>query len=402
MGPQKARKTRPTYHYFYGSTDETPPSPQVSEGDVLFGESLVQTDNEEDTPNSSSRNLQQLIITTSPGGTLYQPSEGEPLTKTAIRRSARNKKGWLSSFSDAFLNIGGSHRIGHVTRVVVLIVMMLMMCTLIMVVKPRPVASATGAINGGPTPPLHITFPVVDRAEYGDPASNIINAALFDPNLLFVAGKINAATGASLRSNTNVDPVLKVPFPTGAFWTNLVMNPAANGFSFPIVSYPYAFQWSENVLQVSYPAFRRRVDAISIRDIFEPELSFGVVEQTSKRHITRFDPLSVTLRFYTTGRGGDGYWESYLVHGSPYITAKYMNTKPSLKALSTFQRIMCPYDVQGTSDDGDNNVIDGTSRSLKWAVCTPSEVSFDRIYIISSIADISHNLFVRGVATLAL
>jgi hypothetical protein len=383
---KREARSRPTYHYFYGSTntDEIPLSPQVSENDVLFGESLVPTDNEEDTPNSSARDLRQLVITNGFSNSSLDQlgEEAEPFLtdKKGRPMSPQCEKGCFSKVFECFLNIGGSHPVGHVARVIVLVTMTVLMYTLMTVLKPRAPTSATGSVNRGPTPTLQIPYPIVDRAEYDDPASKVINAALFDPSLLFNMGKINEATGASLKSNTNVDPVLKVPFPTGAFWTNLVMDATANGYSFPIVSYPYAFKWSDSILQVSYPFIRRRIDTRSVRDIFEPDVSFGVLEQVSKRHITRFDPLSVTLRFYTAGITDDGYWESYIVHGSPYITVKYLDAKPVLKALSTFQKVMCPFDADGNYYDGGDgsNMIDGSpTRKLKWGVCTPSDVSVD-------------------------
>lgn len=439
MGPQttptsgsgrKDGQSRPQYHYFYGSTDEIPLSPQISESEILFGESLVPTDNEEEMPNSSARDLQQLVVTNGngnssgtkgggrrvqPGSLLYQMDnhhESEPLIMTGNKSGSgsnnhvhlKNKnshnnsllhskklnennhsystslnsndsRGWLDVFLERFLNVGGNYPVAHVTRVIVLVAMMIFMCTLVMVLKPRTPKSPTGATYGGATPSLAIPYPIVDRSTYGDPASKIINQALFAPSLLFNMGKVDRATGGSLRSSTDVDPILKVPFPTGAFWTNLVMKEAPNGFSYPIVSYPYAFQWSNDILQASYPVIRRRVEERSISDLFEPDVSFGTHEAISKRHITRFDPLSVALRFYTTGTG---FWESFIVHGSPYITIEYNSATPVLKALSNFQKVMCPFDADGNYYDGDEDLmIDGlpSSRKLKWGVCTPSDVS---------------------------
>jgi hypothetical protein len=51
------------------------------------------------------------------------------------------------------------------------------------------------------------------------------------------------------------------------------------------------------------------------------------------------------LRFYSDGSkdgGRTGYWESYIVQGSPYITARYYGLTPELTALSDFENIGCP------------------------------------------------------------
>lgn len=386
MGQKKEPRVRPQYHYFYGSTeDQLPNSPQISEStDVLIGESLVPTDNEEETPKNSARDLRQLVVTNGSNNNkaalgVYELGEGEPLLMTngSTRIPAsKEEKDWFSSCIESVLNVRGVYPVGHLTRVFVFVTMMLLMCTLIMVLKPRTPISTTGAINGGVTPSLSIPFEVVDRAEYGDPASKIVSVELFEPSLLFNAGKKVKAKGTSLRSNTNVDPVLKVPFPTGAFWTNLVMEPQSDGLSYPIVAYPYAYKWSDSMLQASYPVIRRKVDKLSVRDQFQPDVTFHTREAISRRHITRFDPLSVTLRYYTSD---DGFWESYIVHGSPYITIMYNEATPVLKALSTFGNVMCPFDAGGNYYDGDEStMVDGlppSHRKLKWGVCTPSDVS---------------------------
>ena len=60
-----------------------------------------------------------------------------------------------------------------------------------------------------------------------------------------------------------------------------------------------------------------------------------------------FDPLSVTLRFNTAGdnkddgSGRQSYWETYLVHGSPYVTVAYNKVTPVLTALSIFTSFGC-------------------------------------------------------------
>ena len=119
--------------------------------------------------------------------------------------------------------------------------------------------------------------------------------------------------------------------------------------------YPYGYKWGEHpiTLQLSYPPLRRMVDNLSVRDIFNPDLILGSVEDVARRYILRFDPLSVTLRFCLTycdddidldtddskieaeksrgvnrvgennitrkkqtSKSASSYWESYLVQGT--------------------------------------------------------------------------------------
>ena len=123
--------------------------------------------------------------------------------------------------------------------------------------------------------------------------------------------KAKAATTGTDTKTTKANeklamPLLRVPFPSEAFWTNLVIQPTPDrGLSYPIMSYPYGYKWNPSLLQVSYPPLRRLSDDISIRDIFNPDLTFSTEETITKRNIVRFDPLSVTLRYYGNQVNGE-------------------------------------------------------------------------------------------------
>jgi endoglucanase Acf2 len=194
-----------------------------------------------------------------------------------------------------------------------------------------------------------------------------MDVSLFHPSLLY-RGRIlkedeeSTATSQTVAGSNSNDrrrlanqpkPFFRVPFPTGAFWTNLVMLPQngkasqkdENQFSYPIVAYPYSFQWSSlGKLQASYSAARRVAQAKTIQDEFAPDITLGSVEDINTRHVVQFDSLSVTLRFYS----GDfkHSWETYIVQGSPYITAVYSGLSPELRALSDFNDISCPPTLQ--------------------------------------------------------
>jgi endoglucanase Acf2 len=203
-----------------------------------------------------------------------------------------------------------------------------------------------------PVKAKEVPFPTVHRSTYGTPASDIINPSFFSSDKFHpFLDKNNADLSNEGNAKDKINsPLLNVPIPTGAFWTNLVVEPTPDeGKSYPIMVYPFAYNWSpKNMIQASYPPLRRMTDAISIRDIFNADLSFSTKESMPDRHITNFDPLSVTLRFHDDQ---DKYWESYLVQGSPYITLKYQETTPNIIPLSIFTNFFCLRDSDGKFQD---------------------------------------------------
>jgi len=288
-----------------------------------------------------------------------------------------------------------------------------------------------------------VPFSAVDRRDYNVDPSQIVFPELFHPSLRhsgLVSGvnQDGSTTTRSEQDDTDTDDnnstttttttttttkdsgaLLKVPMPTGAFWTNLVIQPTADhGISYPVMSYPYGYKWSDLELQVSYPPLRRLVDPISIRDIFNPDLRLSIKETIVRRHVMKFDPLSVTLRFY--GDDSDGfssssssksssrttsssqedvddenspYWESYLVQGSPYITIHYKEVTPILTPLALFMNFVCPRDVHGNylqqvpnyiplSQNGGNHLPRGRDA---FGVCVMENSSNDKRIILTGV-----------------
>jgi hypothetical protein len=226
----------------------------------------------------------------------------------------------------------------------------------------------------------HIPFPAIDRLVYSNvEVSTIVDPGLFHPSLRYSPSDSETEHGR---------PLLKVPFPTGAFWTNLVMEPTPElSLSFPAMAYPYGFKWSPSLLQISYPPIRRLTDKVSVRDIFNPDLTLSVSEKVSRRHITKFDPMSVTLKFITGESENSSFFETYLVQGSPYVTVKFQDVTPTFTALSTFQDIVCPpaLDVsnvdpnEAEEDKMKGRVLRSNARSL-----THSESDLCQIVDVSS------------------
>ena len=249
--------------------------------------------------------------------------------------------------------------------------------------------------------PFVVPYEKVDRESFGDPISNFIDVALFHPSLLYrgkdtlhghvgwfqrIFRRKQEGDSREFHNNNNrrrrrltkdePKPFLRVPFPTGAFWTNLVMLPRtakaslpilesnSGIYSYPIVAYPYSFQWSSlGKLQVSYSASRRLVEPKMIHDEFAPDITIGSVEEIGTRNIVQFDSLSVTLRFYESDSTRDSnLWETYIVQGSPYITILYSGLTPALRALSDFNEITCPLH-EGDSAQTDDLVSSYSSAS---------------------------------------
>ena len=216
----------------------------------------------------------------------------------------------------------------------------------------RPVhKSLTTTVEIADATMKEVPFATIERGADGSntiPAYDIVNAGLFHPSLVLP------------KSKKTTQPLFTFPFPTGAFWTNLVLPTAADGFTYPIMCYPYAYQWKPDTLQISYPPLRRRIDPISIRDIVNPDMIYNVVEPITSRYITKFDPLSVTMRFDVKEK--ESYWETYLVQGSPYATFKYVDVTPVFTPLSVFKAFACPFD-EG-KDHGSVGVCSTINKSM--------------------------------------
>ena len=312
-------RSRPQFHYFYGSTDNANmnalDTSNEQEQDSLIGEELVPTDHEEDTPTSSDHDLQHLFVT-----------------------NGNSTKPWfLGSPPDQESNGNG------LGRILTVILLAALCSTFLIVFLPH---------SSEPLPPsqsVFIPFQEVDRGDYGDPVDGFINLNLFHPSLL---------SDSEPRS-------FVFPFPTGAFWTNFVVNSPDNDISYPVAVYPYAYKWSSAFLQLSYPAARRITAERSVVDPFAPEMTISTVEQISNRYVTKFDPLSVTLRFVSTTTSK---WETALVQGSPYATMKYLNATPVFRPLSIFKQVQCPGDDEETFSDMIDESAD--DRRRLFGVCS--------------------------------
>ena len=337
-------RQRPTYHYLYGSVGNSspPPPPPVDDEtnnsnsaahllntsvesgvsvntvdqESLVGEGLIATDTEpEDEADKAFRShdgdFEQLLMTNG--------SEGMPsFLGRSIREKDRRKPWGYLILSPALYFVA------------LLMLVAILSCAIALVVFPNrsilPFSGGTATRPATSEANFRMPFPRADRVDYGDSVDRFMVKDLFHSELLY--------------KGTDPSRVFTFPFPTGAFWTNLVLPPTVDqGLSYPIFAYPYGFKWSNTLMQISYPYGHRKEDSISIHDYFIADLTFSCDEQVTGRHITAFDSLSVSLQFETANKG---LWSAFVVQGSPYINMEYGSITPIIKARSNFLQVGCP------------------------------------------------------------
>ena len=391
------RRSRTQYHYVYGSIvpenviknnhddddededdydsnllimdDRSIDAAPTSDQDSLIGESLIPTDNEDDGmvgSLDSESDFQHLLMTNGSRTTSLQKLTLLP-TNNARRRTlkksspsskhANHHPHHRRSTESAWYIPLSLHRSHPFLFGLLLVVTGLLVTGLLAVIffPDSAVAKAASRAATGQDLPYPVPWPMVKRANYNDAVETFLCMELFDQSFI----------------ENDKGSTFSFPFPTGAFWTNLVMKEAGatNGLSYPVVVYPYAYKWSNEMLQLSYPRQHRRLTATDLQDDFVPDLSLSTIQPTNRRFIQSFDPLSVTLRYEMDNKGS---FMAYLVQGSPYWTVQFNNVAPVLTALTNFATVTCPKDADlaalgvtdGDEDNGDRR------RRLRYGVCT--------------------------------
>eukprot|EP00667_Euglena_gracilis_P004593 EG_transcript_4617 len=118
---------------------------------------------------------------------------------------------------------------------------------------------------------------------------------------------------------------LEPPYPTGAWWSNLVLGDGA----MPVVALPYAVAVSPKAgVEVSYSAARRVVTPTLVQDPFAADVALSAVETIRHHSVQGYDAVSVTVCMYTA----TGSLCSPLVKGSPFVTVLLTNVTPRLTA----------------------------------------------------------------------
>ena len=115
------------------------------------------------------------------------------------------------------------------------------------------------------------------------------------------------------------------PYPTGAFWTNLVVR---NGDG-AIGVYPYGIKTTDAGVLVSYGASRRVVTNTAITDPFQSDIQIGSTQGFMGRAVESYDNVSVTVCYKTAT---NGKYRTHLVKGSPFITVVYEAATPIISS----------------------------------------------------------------------
>jgi hypothetical protein len=298
----------------------------TDDADSLVGEELVTTDNEGENTTADER---EFLISNDNRKQQQQKRRHHSTPEISTATTTSSSRGTCASYPiSVFLLLAGG--------VSVLIF-------LLIPPQPRKLPPQTQKFT--------MPFPQVDRAEFDDPIDGFLDLDLFHSSLIAGGNDDNAATAVAVGGDGSSSPQsisFLNPFPTGAFWTNLVVRaPQGDYMSYPIAVYPFAYRWSSSSLRVSYPAGNRVIESHKISDSFTPELTLTTKEEIIRRHVVEYDPLCVTLRFVSSS---NSKWATTLVQGSPYVTVSYTKSTPVLKPLSIFSDILCP-------GDGDNEDI---------------------------------------------
>lgn len=114
------------------------------------------------------------------------------------------------------------------------------------------------------------------------------------------------------------------PYPTGAFWTNLVVRQGDG----PVALHPYGIKCLDTGIHVSYGPTRRTVTQVSVLDTFATDLQIGSLETYTSRSLERYDNSSVTMAFTAS----TGKYRAYMVKGSPFVTVAFENTTPVIQS----------------------------------------------------------------------
>ena len=134
------------------------------------------------------------------------------------------------------------------------------------------------------------------------------------------------------------------PYPTGAFWTNLVVDNGEGQINSPASVLPYGVGATVAGVQVSYGATRRVVTQLAITDAFAVDMQLGSIETVENWSVSKYDNLSVAMQFNTENGGG---FTNYLVKSSPYVTVQYDNATPVISS-----DVMLFSSVEGQLVDG--------------------------------------------------
>ena len=145
------------------------------------------------------------------------------------------------------------------------------------------------------------------------------------------------------------------PYPTGAWWTNLVMNDGEGA----VAPLPYGVRVRRTGVELSYHgACKASPDNVSVTMTVDAELVVGAKESIVHRAVTKYDDLSVTLGLYTSNVSAsrlaepDGGVTVTLARGAPFITLRYDGATPALRSTTEIISFVALRDAGGNSHGG--------------------------------------------------
>ncbi|KAJ8598525.1 hypothetical protein CTAYLR_001319 [Chrysophaeum taylorii] len=139
------------------------------------------------------------------------------------------------------------------------------------------------------------------------------------------------------------------PYPTGAWWTNLVVGgPSSDGDGLgPAMQTPYAVAVTPSQgVALSYGALS--ADNKSLTISASRDVGISLVEGVARRYVMTYDDLTMTMRL--EGNGG-GTMDALFARGSPYVTV--MVEEAAFELASDFE--ISAVRVVGDSEEDDDS-----------------------------------------------
>lgn len=158
---------------------------------------------------------------------------------------------------------------------------------------------------------------------------------------------------------------LQPPYPTGAFWTNVVLGNGDN----PSEQLPYIVKSLSQGLQIS--AFFISSTPNFVISGFQANMMFSSSQTATSRSLTRFDLLSFEMTWSYADAASK--MTTPVVRGSPYITALYDNLNPT---ISTIHAILSVNGVNSGTVSGSKFKVT-LNNGQTWLIYSTSNIQFN-------------------------
>jgi endo-1,3(4)-beta-glucanase len=158
--------------------------------------------------------------------------------------------------------------------------------------------------------------------------------------------------------------MLTRPYPTNAWWQNLVLGQAVD----PVNVLPYLVKTLSDGLHLCLP--ERVVGATSVLSMYQDNLVLGALAPLSDRALTAHDELSVTMSWQA---GNGTSLSAPLVRGMPYASVMYDGLRP---------RVATPHAITSVNGQAPGVTVDGTrfvvglNNGQTWHVYASETLSF--------------------------